>query len=86
VLDLINELLRDKYSKIRFYCHNLGRYDIVFLLKTLYLFNEKTVKEEEQYNISLTMKSNKILKCVMLLQRIIPDGCLLIAILYYLKV
>lgn len=62
VLELENELLRSKYSKLIFYCHNLGVYDIVFILKILYLFNEDTT--EEKYKISLTLKDNKILKCV----------------------
>lgn len=63
ILKLVNELLRSKYSKIRFYCHNLGKYDIVFILKTLYLFNETTTPYN-QYNISLTLKDNRIIKCV----------------------
>ena len=62
VLRLIDELLRSKYSDIRFYCHNLGGYDIVFILKIIYLFNETT--KEEKYKVSLTLKDNRILKCV----------------------
>ncbi|RYE15200.1 MAG: hypothetical protein EOP34_04150 [Rickettsiales bacterium] len=67
VIKLVNELLRDKYSKMRFYCHNLAGYDIVFLLKAIFLFNETladTLYEEDQYKVSLTMKANKIIKCV----------------------
>ena len=39
VLDFINELLRSKYSKINFYCHNLGDFDVVFLLRVLIHYN-----------------------------------------------
>lgn len=40
VLKLINELLRSKYSKTTFYCHNLGGFDVVFVLKVLVDYNE----------------------------------------------
>lgn len=36
----INEMLRDKYKDITFYCHNFARYDSVFIYKYLSLFNE----------------------------------------------
>lgn len=36
----INEMLRDKYKDITFYCHNFGRYDSAFIYKYLSLFNE----------------------------------------------
>lgn len=41
VLSLVDELLRPKYENITFYCHNLGGYDIVFILNILYKFNDK---------------------------------------------
>ena len=50
ILALVNELLRSKYSNVTFYCHNLGGYDIVFILSTLYAFNDNN--PEDQYNIS----------------------------------
>lgn len=41
ILDIVGEMLRSKYSNITaFYCHNLGGFDIVFLLKALYRHNE----------------------------------------------
>lgn len=64
ILELVDELLIYKYDKIRFYCHNLGGYDIVFILKTLYLHNESLEGEKGKYKISLTLKDNKILKCI----------------------
>lgn len=41
---MIDELIRTKYSDITFYCHNLGGYDIVFILKILYDYNEIVTK------------------------------------------
>lgn len=64
ILKLVNELVRSNYSNIRFYCHNLGGFYIVFILNVLYLFNEQTELEDNKYKISLTLKDNKILKCI----------------------
>jgi hypothetical protein len=64
ILDCINEMLRSKYNKIIFYCHNLGGYDIVFILKTLYTFNENTLDETKKYKISLTLRDNRIIRYV----------------------
>lgn len=64
ILSFVNELLRSRYSNIRFYCHNLGGYDIVFILKTLFEYNESTSDETIKYKINLTLRDNRILKCV----------------------
>jgi hypothetical protein len=40
VFKLIGELVRPKYKDITFYAHNLGGYDIVFILKVLYDYND----------------------------------------------
>lgn len=61
VLNLINELLRPKYSDITFYAHNLGGFDIVFVLKILYDFNDTQLKENK-YDISSTLRDDKIIK------------------------
>lgn len=60
VLNLVNELLRTKYSNVTFYCHNLGGYDIVFILSTLYTYNDNN--PEDKYNISCLLRDDKILK------------------------
>ena len=57
VTTMIDELLRPKYKDITFYCHNLGRYDIVFLLKILY--NENNI---DKYNISCLLRNDNIIK------------------------
>jgi hypothetical protein len=66
VLNFINELLRPKYNNIRFYCHNLGGYDIIFILKIIYMLNDTLTDKDEykKYKVSLTLRDNRILKCV----------------------
>ena len=61
VLNLIDELLRPKYSNIVFYCHNLGGFDIVFILKTLYNYNDNT-SNMDKYSISCVLKDDRIMK------------------------
>ena len=59
VLNLIDELLRPKYSNITFYCHNLSGYDIVFILKVLYNYNDNN---KDKYKISCILRNDKIIK------------------------
>lgn len=56
---LVNELLRPKYNKIKFYCHNLGGYDVVFILKALIDFNETS---QDKYDIQCIHRDDKIIK------------------------
>lgn len=58
VLKLINELLRSKYSKTTFYCHNLGGFDVIFLIKVLVDYNET---HENKYELSFKFRDNRIL-------------------------
>ena len=60
VLELVEELLRPKYANVTFYCHNLGGYDIVFLLKTLYTYNDEN--QDNKYKISTLLRDDKIIK------------------------
>ena len=74
ILNVVNELLRSRYSVITaFYCHNLGGFDIVFLLKALYRYNDnlklkenllsKEDKEtkETPYKIKCILRDDKII-------------------------
>jgi len=61
VIQLIDELLRPKYQNITFYCHNLGRYDIVFIIKVLTEYNENNLNINK-YNLNYTFRDDKILK------------------------
>ena len=56
---MINELLRPKYKGITFYCHNLGGFDSVFILSTLYNYNDNN---ENKFNISCILRNDKIIK------------------------
>lgn len=76
---LIDELLKPKYNGHTFYCHNLGGYDIVFILNTLYDYNniskswdaypyiiESTLRDDKILKITITKKvNNKIRKLVL---------------------
>jgi len=73
VLSMIDELLRTRYSNIQFYCHNLGGYDIVFILKILHDFNdyidtleiaERPSNKEEQLEYDLKYNKYKI-SCIL---------------------
>lgn len=57
---MINELLRPKYKGITFYCHNLGGYDSIFKINTLYNYNENN--SNDNYNISCILRDDKIIK------------------------
>jgi len=59
VLDLVNELLRPKYNDITFYCHNMGGYDIVFILNVLFKYNSKN---PDKYTLNCVLKDDKIIK------------------------
>jgi hypothetical protein len=59
VLEMIDELLRPKYNKTFFYCHNLSGYDIVFILKTLCDYNEYS---HNKYKINTVLRDDKIIK------------------------
>ena len=60
ILDFVNELMRPKYDKVKFYCHNLGGFDIVFILKVLLTYNDNN--EDNKYNVSCVLRDEKILK------------------------
>lgn len=60
ILDLVNELLRPRYEKVKFYCHNLGGFDIVFILKVLFTYNDNN--PDDKYKVSSMLRNEKILK------------------------
>lgn len=61
VLTMIDELLRSKYSDITFYCHNLGGYDVIFILKILNNYNDNK-DNKEKYKLSFRLRDNKVIK------------------------
>lgn len=60
VLRMINELIRPKYNNITFYCHNMSGYDIIFILKILYDFNDSNPGKE--FKINPILRDSKIIK------------------------
>lgn len=62
VLEMIDELLRPKYSNLTFYCHNLGGYDVVFLISVLEQYNDHTTNNDNKYKISHIFRDSKIIK------------------------
>lgn len=58
---MIDEILRSKYSKIKFYCHNLGGYDVVFILKILMDYNDN---HDDKYLCNTMMRDSTIIKIV----------------------
>lgn len=50
----INEMLRDKYYDVKFYAHNLGGFDAVFIIKNLLLYNERIEDKESLYKFDET--------------------------------
>lgn len=57
ILNCIDSMLTAKYSGYTFYVHNLGRYDVVFLLKTLIQANLK----EDIYKLEIISRDDLIL-------------------------
>ena len=54
-----NKIVKSKYSNITFYCHNLSGYDIVFILKVLYDYNDNN---KDKYKINCILRNDKIIK------------------------
>ena len=61
VLDMINELLRPKYSGMTFYCHNIGGYDVVYFINILHKYNEDD-NNKDKYKLSYVLRDDKIIK------------------------
>jgi hypothetical protein len=58
---MIDELLRPKYSNITFYCHNLGGYDVIYILKILTRYNDNN-NNDTKYIILPILREDKIIK------------------------
>lgn len=60
VIECINEMLTAKYKNAKFYTHNLGGYDVVFILKILGDYNKKM--SEPYFKLKAILRDNRILK------------------------
>lgn len=56
-----SNILIDKYNNIKFYVHNLGRYDGIFIPKTLYRLNENNLNKLDNYKVDSTNRKSDIL-------------------------
>lgn len=45
-----------------FYCHNLGGFDVVFILKIFFEYNESIQDKELQYTLFPILRDDKIIK------------------------
>lgn len=64
LLQMIDELLRPKYSDITFYCHNLGGFDVIFIYSILNTYNEDCSNDNNKYNLKATFRDDKIIKLI----------------------
>ena len=62
VLKLLDELLRPKHSKTTFYCHNLGGFDVFYILKVLTIFNEGVESKDDEYKLNWVFRDSTVLK------------------------
>lgn len=60
VINCINEMLRPKYKGVTFYAHNLGKFDVVFIIKALLEHNE--LNNSEDYKLETVCRDDIILK------------------------
>ena len=59
VIQMIDELLRPKYSDITFSCHNLGGLDVIFTLKVLNTYDDNN---DNKYKISPILRDDKVIR------------------------
>jgi hypothetical protein len=60
----IDEMMRSKYQGYTFYCHNLGKFDAVYILKALAEFNQTPEGRENPYIFKPLTRDADILKLV----------------------
>lgn len=60
IISCINEMLRSKYHNYIFYCHNFGKFDLVFIWKVLLQYNLD--KGSEIYKIIPTYRDTRVIK------------------------
>ena len=61
ILDCINAMLKPTYANFIFYVHNLGGFDVTFLLKTLIEANEMAEEDPYKYKIEMISRDGKVL-------------------------
>lgn len=59
VLYYTNEMVKPKYNKFVYYVHNLAKYDVTFIIKTLVDYNYKV--GYEHFKLKLRLRDQTIL-------------------------
>lgn len=62
VYSLLDKMFSYKYYDTKFYCHNFGRFDVLFMLKALVEYKLKTDKSEITYKLDVICRKDEILK------------------------
>jgi len=69
VIKCIKEMLATKYKNTIFYTHNLGGFDVVFILKILGDYNSsKNIEPKNRFKLKAFLRDNRILKLKISLQ------------------
>ena len=64
MLKFVDELLSIRYKDTTFYCHNLGGFDVHFLLGVLLRYND--LNKDSKYNINCVFRDKSIIKITVL--------------------
>jgi hypothetical protein len=62
VLELVEGLLASKYKNVKFYCHNMAKLDVYFLLGVLLRHNRHASDYSPKYKLSYVLRDKDILK------------------------
>jgi len=57
-------MLKPKYNKNIFYVHNLGRFDVPFIIKALSAFNKTPEGKDNPYILDASTRDNQILRLI----------------------
>ena len=60
----ISEMLKPKYNKNTFYVHNLGRFDVPFIIKALSEYNKTSEGKSNPYILDASTRDNQILRLI----------------------
>lgn len=60
LLNIVDTMLQNKYRGFRFYCHNFGGYDCVFVLGVLLRYND--INPLDEYKIDCVYRDKHIIK------------------------
>ena len=64
IYDLLDEMFKYKYRGIKWYCHNFGRFDSVFIISALEAYNKKQINtnDKNKYEMKFRDRNGSIIK------------------------